>query len=219
VPTWHAAVFGPYFVIGAMHSGVAAVAAVMAIFQKTTGLKKYITSDHFDAIGRLLIPIATAWLFLFFLEVTFGLMGQDSQDVEVKLLQFTTWPYNGLAAIFLLTAYIIPVPLWCIRRFRRMPSVMLFTGLIVQIGMWIERFLIFIPSLSYKQPFTFDWAYYTPRWPEFVLVLGSFCFVALALLIFAKFFPIVPIFAVKEGHVVREEIEIGQRKVPAVIKE
>ncbi|MBI4320374.1 MAG: polysulfide reductase NrfD [Chloroflexi bacterium] len=219
VPTWHATVFGPYFVIGAMHSGVAAVAAVMAIFQRATGLGKYITSDHFDAIGRLLIAIATGWLFFFFLEVSFGLITQENQELAVRQLQFLTWPYNLLSVIFILTAYIIPVPIWCVRRFRRMPSVMLWTGLLVQVGMWLERFLIFVPSLQFRQPFTFVWGSYTPSVPEITIVLGSFMFVSLGLLIFSKIFPIVPMFAVKEGQIVKQEIEIGRQKVPAVIKE
>ena len=219
VPTWHATVFGPYFVIGAMHSGVAAVAVVMAIFQRATGLQRYITPDHFDTIGRLLIAIATGWLFFFFLEITFGLIDQEGQELAVRQLQLLTWPYNLLTAIFMLTAYIIPVPLWLVRRFRRNPSVMLWTGLLVQIGMWLERFLIFVPSLSFKQPFTFSWGSYAPRWPEVVIVLGSFALVSLGLLVFSKIFPIVPMFAVKEGQIVRQEIEIGSRKVPAVIKE
>ena len=96
---------------------------------------------------------------------------------------------------------------------------MLWTGLLVQIGMWLERFLIFVPSLSFKQPFTFTWGSYTPRWPEFVIVLGSFALVSLGLLLFSKVLPIVPLFATKEGQIVRQDVEIGRRKVPGVIKE
>jgi len=119
----------------------------------------------------------------------------------------------------LLTAFFIPVPMWMFKRVRRSPMIMFFTTILVNIGMWLERFLIIIPGLARRQPFSFDWGTYSPSIVEILIVLETFAFVALGMLLFAKFFPIIPIFDMKEGMEVREEIQIGRRTVPASIRE
>ena len=63
---WHSTIFAPYFIIGAIHSGVSAVATLMVVMVWAWGWNKYITPDHLDAIARLLIIVATAWFFFFF---------------------------------------------------------------------------------------------------------------------------------------------------------
>ena len=85
--------------------------------------------------------------------------------------------------------------------------------------MWLERFLIIIPGLARKTPFTFDWGTYHPSIVEISLVCFTFAFVTLGVLVFSKFFPLVPIFDVKEGEVFRDEIKVGRRTVPASIRE
>ena len=72
VPSWHVTVFAPYFVIGAVHSGVSAVVTLMVIMVKLYKLDNYIWEEHFDAVGRLLVVVATAWLFFFWLDMVFA---------------------------------------------------------------------------------------------------------------------------------------------------
>ena len=85
--------------------------------------------------------------------------------------------------------------------------------------MWLERFLIIVPGLQYKQAATFSWGSYMPSAAEGVFVLGTFCFVGLLLLIFSKFFPLIPLFDIKEGKVLTTEIQVGRVGVPAVYRE
>ncbi|HCE76305.1 MAG TPA: hydrogenase, partial [Dehalococcoidia bacterium] len=66
VEGWHSTIFAPYFIIGAIHSGVSAVAMLMALCVWLYKLDRYIKPDHFDAIARLLIVVATTWFFFFF---------------------------------------------------------------------------------------------------------------------------------------------------------
>ena len=72
VKSWHSTIFPPYFVIGAVHSGVAAVVIVLAIMRWMFGWKDYIRPEHFDALGRLLIVVATGWFFFFVMEFLFA---------------------------------------------------------------------------------------------------------------------------------------------------
>jgi Ni/Fe-hydrogenase subunit HybB-like protein len=220
LPGWHATVFPPYFVIGAVHSGVSAVATLMAILRWAFKLGDYITPDHFDALGRLLVVVSTAWLFFFLMDFYFGIFSRDPVELAIWELRMFTPPYNVLFPIFLLTAYFIPVPFWLFRRFRRNIVIMFWTSLLVNVGMWLERYILIVPPLSFKQPFVFMWNNpYQPQPIEWVLTIFSFALVSLGILLFSKVFPIIPLFDIKEGQVLKEEVRIGRARVPAAIRE
>ena len=97
--------------------------------------------------------------------------------------------------------------------------IMFWTTILVNIGMWLERFLIVIPGLARRSHMTFDWGTYHPSIIEILIVVETFAFVALGMLLFAKVFPLIPLFDIKEGMVGRDEIRIGRRIVPASIRE
>ena len=216
---WHSTIFAPYFIIGAIHSGVSAVATVMIMMVWLWGWGKYITRDHMDAIGRLLIVVATTWFFFFFLEWVFALYANEAPETAMRDLQIFQWPWNGLFAVFLLTAFFIPVPMWLFRNVRRSFFWMFVTTILVNIGMWLERFLIIVPGLMRRTEFIFDWGSYRPSIIEMLMVAMTFAWVMLGMLLFSKFFPLIPLFDIKEGMVGRDEIKIGRRKVPASIRE
>lgn len=219
VEGWHSTIFAPYFIIGAIHSGVSAVAMIMALAMWLWKLDNYLRPDHFDAIGRLLIVVAVTWFFFFFVEWIFALYTLESPELALRELQVFQWPYAWLFIVFLLTAFFIPVPMWMFKRVRRSPMLMFFSTILVNIGMWLERFLIIIPGLARRQPFEFDWGTYHPSIIEILIVAETFAFVALGMLLFSKFFPLLPIFDMKEGQQLRQEIQIGRRTVPASIRE
>ena len=219
VPSWHVTVFAPYFVIGAVHSGVAAVVTLMVIMRKLFKLQNYIKEDHFDAIGRLLIVIATAWFFFFWIDLIYAMWTRESQELNVLALRFFEPPWSWLFATFVLSAYVIPVPFWMFRRMRRNISVMLWTTILVNVGMWLERFLIIVPGLARKMPFTFDYASYRPSPVEITIVAGTFAMVAFLMLLFGKVFPLIPLWEAKEGQILKDEIQVGDVSVPAMIKE
>ena len=216
---WHSTIFAPYFIIGAIHSGVSAVATLMVIMVWVWGWDKYLKPDHLDAIGRLLIIVATTWFFFFFLEWVFALYTLEDAELAVRDLQVFQWPWSGLFVLFLVTAYLIPVPMWLFKSIRRSYFWMFFTTILVNIGMWLERFLIIVPGTMRRSEFIFDWGSYHPSIIEILMVIMTFAWVVLGMLVFTKLFPLIPIFDVKEGMVGRDEIRIGRRIVPASIRE
>lgn len=111
VEGWHSTIFAPYFVIGAVHSGVSAVVTMMALMRWLWKWDDFIRPEHFDALARLLIVVATGWLGFTFLELIFALYGQDAPEIALREMQMFTWPWNMLFIIFFLTAYLIPVPM------------------------------------------------------------------------------------------------------------
>jgi molybdopterin-containing oxidoreductase family membrane subunit len=199
-PGWHSSALAPYFVAGAVHSGVAAVVTTMVVLRKALHLERYITLDHFDAIGRLQLVVAPAYLFFFLTDFYFGLFARDPNELAIWQLRLFQPPTSILFYIQIVTTLLIPVPFWLLGRFRRSVRAMLLTSLCVNIGMWLERYLLIITALQLKQPFTFLWIpTYVPSGVEIIVTIGAFSLVAFGLLMFAKLLPIVPIWDVKEG--------------------
>ena len=217
--SWHSTIFPPYFVIGAVHSGVAAVVIVMALMRWFFGWYDYIRPEHFDALGRLLIVVATAWFFFFVMEFIFGLYGLEGDEIGVKDFLTSQPPWNWLFLTFVGTTYFVPVSMWLFKGIRRNPALMVVACVSVNIGMWLERFLIIVPGLAQKQTFTFVWYTYAPSPVEIVILIGTFALVSMLMLLFAKVLPLIPIYDIKEGEILKSEIQIGRRTVPAVIRE
>ncbi len=219
VPAWHATVFAPYFVIGAVHSGVSGVVTMMVVLRTAFKWQDYITPDHFDALGRLLIAVATAWLYFFMLDVLFAIYGGETKEIAVMNQRIFSWPWGFFFFLIVVLGYIIPVGAWMFRSVRRNIMWMFFLSIIVNMSMWLERLWLIIPGLQNKERLTFNWSTYQPGIIEIMLVFSSFGLVCLGLLIFSKFFPLIPVWEEKEGQLFQAEIKIGNRTVPAIIRE
>lgn len=219
VPVWHATVFAPYFVIGAVHSGVSAVITLMAAMRWMFKWDKFIRPEHFDAIGRLLIVVGSVWLYFFFLDFIFAIIPAETRELGPMERRIFEWPYWILLVNIIVLGYIVPVGLWLKRSNRRNIKLMFFSSILVNIAMWSERYWIIVPGIERKYEMTFSWSFYNPRVVELGLVIGSFGVVALLLLLFSKIFPPIVLWEIKEGQQFAEEVRIGQKVVPAVIKE
>jgi len=219
VEGWHSTIFAPYFVIGAVHSGVSAVVTMMALMRWLWKWDDFIRPEHFDALARLLIVVATGWLGFTFLELIFALYGQDAPEIALREMQMFIWPWNMLFIIFFLTAYLIPVPMWLFKRVRTNIALMFWTSILVNIGMWLERFLIIVPGLARRTPFVYTWDSYRPSAVEWTIFIWSFAWVTFLMLLFSKFFPLVPLFEQKESQVFTDDVMIGRAKVPTILRE
>ena len=96
---------------------------------------------------------------------------------------------------------------------------MFITTVLVNVGMWLERFLIVIPGLVRRGHMTFDWGTYHPSLIEILIVIETFAFVAFGMLLFAKVLPLIPLFDIKEGMVIRRLMKVGRRTIPATMRE
>ncbi len=219
IPGWHNTVFAPYFVIGAVHPGVSAVVTVMIAMRYAFGLKNFITKDHIDSLARLLIIVATVWLFFFMLDFMFGLYGTEPAEVDTWQRRLMEPPWTALAIIFITTAYIIPVGAWLFRRVRRNFFLMFVTTILVNIGMWLERYMIVIPGLERKSNLSFQYGDYAPSLAEFGIIAAQLSLVIAGFLVFSKLLPIMPAADIKEGQILRDEIKVGRARVPATMRE
>jgi molybdopterin-containing oxidoreductase family membrane subunit len=121
--------------------------------------------------------------------------------------------------LFLLTGFFIPVTAWLFKRVRTSIPLMFWTSISVNIGMWLERFLIIVPALARKQPFVYTWGTYHPSWAEWAIMGWSLCFVSMNMLLFARFFPLIPLFETKESLIFTTDIKVGRANVPAILRE
>ncbi len=193
VKSWHSTIFAPYFVVGAVHSGVSAVALVLIILRYIYGWQNYIRHEHIDALARLLIVVATGWFYFFVMEVIFGFYGREADEIAVRNFQFTVSPWNIWMMIFVGLTYFMPVSIWLSRSLRRNLWIMSLACIVVNIGMWLERFLIIVPGLARKHLLTFDWYTYRPQPVEWIIIGGTFALVSMLMLLIARVVPLIPL--------------------------
>jgi molybdopterin-containing oxidoreductase family membrane subunit len=195
VPGWHATIFGPYFVAGAIFSGFAMVLTVMIPVRRIFGLEEYITDYHFENMARFLLLTSTIVGYAYLSEYFMAwYSGVESEQTSFFQRAFGSYWISTWVMILCNTAF--PQLLWFKRVRTHVPTIFVLSVLI-NVGMWFERYVIIITGLSREyNPAT--WGIYTPSWPELGIVAGSFAFFALLFLIFLKIFPVIAIAEVKE---------------------
>src|SRR5436190_18880605 len=148
VPMWHSTIFGPYFVAGAIFSGIAALIIAMAILRKLLHLEKYLEPIHFQNLGKLLFTMSLLWGYFVFNERLTTWYGNGTAEMPV-FHATQSGRYAPLFWLMVFCNFVMPFPLLAIRRLRTITGTVIASCGVV-VGMWLERFLIVVPSLSYK---------------------------------------------------------------------
>ncbi len=216
VPGWHSTIFAPYFVIGAIFSGVAAVITLMIVLRKAFRLEAFLTERQFDNMGKILLAISLLWAYVYFAEVLTTWYGH--KPIEWEVFTFTADRYGLLLAVMVVGNAVITIPALCFRRVRRSVPAMLFLSLFVNVGMFIERVLIVIPPLSHRNV-PYVWGSYSPTWVEISIALAAVAGFALLYTLFAKFFPIVAVTDVREGIAFRKKRRMGRASLTMTVEE
>jgi molybdopterin-containing oxidoreductase family membrane subunit len=213
VPGWHSTIFPPYFVIGAILSGVAAVITLMIFIRKVFRLEEYLTPVHFDNMGKLLLVISLLWTYAYFVEVQITWYAHE--PIEWEVFSFLSSRYTPQLLIMLVGNSLLPIIFLCFRKLRRSIGVMLVVSLWINVAMFIERFLIIVPTLSHKN-MPFAWGSYSPSLVETLVNLAALAGFALLFTLFAKFFPIVALSDVRELEVRQAEVPMGRTRLPSI---
>lgn len=206
-PGWHSTIFGPFFIIGALFSGVAAVILIMVIVRKGMGLGYFIREEHFNAMGIFLMILSMSWVYFYFAEWITNWYG--NLPMEVALQNMLTGPLAPAFYLMLFANIIVPLGTLWSRRVRTSMPAMFVIALFVQIGMYLERVLIVSGMLS-RNELPFNWVNYTPRWPELVITVGTFAFLALLYLLWTRVVPIIPVWEVYEGQALQSRRRVGR---------
>jgi molybdopterin-containing oxidoreductase family membrane subunit len=208
-PMWHSTMFGPYFVAGAIFSGIAALILAMAVIRRVFHLEAYLRPIHFNNLGLLLLTMSLIWFYFTFGEYLTAWYGNAPEEMAV----FRSKVSGVYAPLFwgtVVCCFVIPAPLLAIKRLRTIKGTMIASVLVV-VGMWFERFLIIVPTLTQPR-FTFNWGTYKPTWVELTLTAGTFGYFVLLYAIFTRLFPIIAVWEYKEG------LPLGEHGEPTVVE-
>jgi molybdopterin-containing oxidoreductase family membrane subunit len=210
-PRWHSSIFAPYFVVGAIYSGLAALASILVIVRRGMNLQEFLRSEHFNALGKLVMVAGMAWTYFWFAGFIVEWYGNEPVIRELIREEVS----GDLAPLFYLqmTANLIPIVLLVFKKVRTTPWMLLLTTLLVNVGMFTERVLIVVGSLQ-RNFMPFNWGDYSPTWVEVSIVVMTFAGFALLYTLFSRIFPYVPVWEIKEGRLRYTVRRIGRLLVP-----
>jgi Ni/Fe-hydrogenase subunit HybB-like protein len=194
---WHSTIFGPYFVAGAIFSGIAALIIAMAVLRKTLRLEKYLLPIHFENLGKLLLLMSVLWAYFVFAERLTVWYGNEPHEMAVfwatQRGEFAPLYWTMVTCNFLIPFVILS------NVYTRTIAGCVVASFGVLIGMWLERFLIIVPSLAHKQ-LPYSWGTYGPRPVEITIMAATFAAMVLLYALFSKFVPIISIWELKAGE-------------------
>jgi molybdopterin-containing oxidoreductase family membrane subunit len=193
---WNSTIFGPYFVVGAIFSGIAGIITVMYIFRRVFRLHAYIEAKHFHYLGYLLLVLGMIYLYFTFAEyltTAYKLM----EGEKLLLEQLFAGAYGVPFWIFVIAGLVIPCLIVALPWTRTIPLIVA-ASVLVNIGMWLKRFVIVVPTLALPL-MSSDWGVYVPTWVEIMVTVAGFAGFALIFTLFAKLFPIISVWELQEG--------------------
>ncbi len=195
LPGWHTTIFAPYFVAGAIFSGLGMVIMLTIPIRKIFHLEDYITLDNYDGMAKLIM--LTSGIIGYAYAAEFFMAWYSGNPAEWGQSYYRiTGEYAIFYWIMIICNVIIPLPLW-FKSVRRNLKILFIMSIFINIGMWFERFNIIVISLSHG----FDpaaWGIYKPSWVEVGITVGSFAWFLMFFLIFLKTLPAVSIAEMKE---------------------
>jgi molybdopterin-containing oxidoreductase family membrane subunit len=193
-PMWHSTIFGPYFVAGAIFSGIAALLVVLAALRKILHLELYLAWRHFDNLAKLLLLMSLLWFYFTMAENLTVWYGNEPKEMAVFGARTRAHyaPYFW-ATVFL--NFVVPFVLLGVRRLRTIGTATV-ASVCVLIGMWLERFVIVVPTLANPRLPAAS-SLYTPTWVEIAITAATFAAMVMMYLVFSKLFPIIAVWEFK----------------------
>ncbi len=218
IPGWHTTIFPPYFVAGAIFSGFAMVQTLMIILRKVFVLEDYITLGHIEAMNKVIVLTGSIVGIAYLTELFVAWYGQNQYEwwaFSQNRVNINS-PYGWSYWLMMFCNVVSPQMFWS-RKLRRNIGFTFFMSVIVNIGMWYERFVIIVTS-TYRDYLPSSWStYYSPSVYEIGFYLGTFGLFFTCFFLFAKYFPVIAVAEIK--HVLKTSGEGYKRKMTAIEKE
>ncbi len=195
VPGWHTTIFAPYFVAGAIYSGLAMVITLLVPLRKAFHLERYVTVEHFENLAKLILVTGLIVGYAYAIEFFIAWYSGNPHE-RAAFYNRAFGEYWWASWTMLICNGFLPFLLF-FKNIRQSIPALFLLSLFINLGMWFERFVIIVVSLSHEyEPFA--WGHYTPSWVEWTILAGSFGWFFMWFLLFAKNFPTVSIAEVKE---------------------
>jgi molybdopterin-containing oxidoreductase family membrane subunit len=169
----------------------------MAVLRRTLHLHAYLHPVHFENLGKLLLLMSLLWSYFVFAERLTVWFGNEPSEMAV-FWATQRGAYAPLYWTMVVCNFLVPFVILSLKQLRTIPGTVV-ASLAVLVGMWLERFLIIVPSLAHKQ-LPYSWGTYGPRPTEVVIMIATFAAMALLYMLFSKFVPIISIWEMKVGN-------------------
>ncbi len=196
-PMWHSTILGPYFVVGAIFSGIATLFLFMSLIRKVWHLEPWIGPKQYNYLGILLLVMSAFWGYFTlaeYLTTGYGTLVHEQHVLQAKLTgEYAPWFYAMVCLNFVVPFAILT------RRRGRTPVGTVIASAAVVVGMWIERFTIIAPTLT-RPSLGYERAIYAPTFTEIAITAASLALFALLFLLFFKLFPAISVWEVEEGE-------------------
>lgn len=200
LPGWHVTVFPPYFVAGAVFAGFAMVITIMIPVRKFYGLEDLVTVRHLDIMARVMLATGLVVVYGYAMEAFFSWYS-GVQYEQYMFINRATGEYAYTYWLLILCNGLIPQLMW-FKKLRRNIPLLFFVSLVVGIGMWLERFVIIVTSLT-RDFLPSSWGTYTPSVWDVLLYTGTFGLFFTLMLLFIRFVPMINIYEMR--HLLHKE--------------
>jgi Ni/Fe-hydrogenase subunit HybB-like protein len=196
VPGWHGAFIGPYFLVGAIFSGVGAVIIATVILRRVYHLEDYIKPVHINAMALFHLSLSLLWLYFTFVEYFTTFYGNEPAHMVIFNAKF--WQeFSPMFWIMVACCFVIPVAILSNPKTRTIAGAVV-ASVFVNIGMWLERYIVIVPPMA--RPRTGGIGSYMPTWTEWAVTIACFAFFILLYVLFTKLFPVVAVWEMHEAR-------------------
>ncbi|MBK7212676.1 MAG: polysulfide reductase NrfD [Bacteroidales bacterium] len=195
IPGWHATLFPPYFVVGAIFSGFAMVMTLMIVIRRFYNLEQYVTDSHLNAIARILVFISLIMGTAYTTEVFIAWYGGNEYEMFTFFHNRITGTYSFMFWAMIICNAVIPQLMWS-KKIRSNISALFVISLVINLGMWYERYNIVVTSLA-KDYLPSSWTVYSPTWVEIGIYIGTLGIFVSGVLLFFRYIPMIAISEVK----------------------
>ncbi len=208
IPGWHSTIFPPYFVDGAIYSGFAMVLTLMIPLRKFYGLEKVITNRHLNNMAKIMLATGSIVFYSYLIEMFFSWYSGNQFESFMMSNRFGG-PYAPFYWALLFCNAVVPQTLW-FKQVRANKLVLWIIAIIVNVGMWLERFIIVVTSLS-RDFLPSAWDLYIPSFWDYATYIGTIGLFVTLIFLFVRVLPAISMFEVrelvaeKEGHLPHHE--------------
>jgi Ni/Fe-hydrogenase subunit HybB-like protein len=194
VPGWHTTFFPPYFVAGAIYSGFAMVLMLAIPFRYLYGMQDFITLRHLQNCGKLMLATGQIVAYSYAMEMFIGWYSHDKYEMAMVNNRLHG-PYSHYYYMLILCNILIPQSLW-LNKVRSTPWILFLVSVVVNTGMWLERFVIVVMSLQ-RDYIPSSWGmYWFTKW-DMMIFVGTMGFFTLLFFIFIRLMPAISIFEMR----------------------
>jgi len=194
VPGWHSTIFPPYFVAGAIFSGFAMVLTLAIPLRALFGLEDFITDRHLQNMAKVMLATGLIVAYGYLIEIFMAWYGDNRYDMYMSVNRMLG-PYAFQFWSLIACNVIAPQVLW-IKRVRRSPAFLFVIAIVVNIGMWLERYVIIVTSL-HRDFLPSSWGMYSGTIWDYSTFLGTIGLFLALMFLFIRFLPMISIFEMR----------------------